>query len=260
MTRPRCAAHHKFLPCKACAKCARTHRRKFVVDAGYREKLLSNLRKMQADPAVDVKRRATLCQLSNRWQADENAILRNMGGKYCAGDVADAINKWRKENHLEPRTVPAVHTYAEKHGVSLNRDATVFSMQEVQGLLGCGRKRVKTFMQDGLLAHRMWGPSVVFDMSELEEFVRKYPWLVMADRMAFGPLRWVAENLTRRNPYLTVQQVAGLVGSTDKVVAQLAKSGAINAHLVPGGTGEWRVQASEIPHVREVLKVGRLAA
>jgi Helix-turn-helix domain len=223
----------------------------------YRKVHLAQLQSISRDPAVVAKRSSMGKHRERVWQAEERAILQRMAGRASSGDIAEEINRWRALHSLRPRTVMAVMTYAERQQIPLERfgDAVV-SVEEARLLLGYSRHGIETLIRKGWLAPRPFGQHRMFWMEDLEAYLRERPWAVRKERMRLGKLRRLIESLTVRRPYLTVDEIARMIGACQTRVSAYAQHGRIEAYRLPWKQAPWQIPASEIPRVRELYMRG----
>lgn len=237
LTETRCRAHGKSLPCPSCAAAL--------------EKINAHWR----DPAYRARHRRALETVERAWTEDEDAIIRKMAGWYPAEEITRVVNEMRvkRQAGLKPRALASLFEHAESIGVSLLRDQRIVSKEQARIVLGCGRNTLRNWQKAGWLVGRAWGKHWVFEMEELEAFIRERPWTVVVSQMPPSQLRLLSEALTRRNPYLPSLEFSRLAKVHKSTVQEYIRRGLLPAEQQPGYNGAYMIRASEVATIRALV-------
>lgn len=229
-----CGSHRRDKPCVQCAR--NSERQKELWKSP--ERLAQHLALME-------KREGHLHQ-------EEVDIIRANAGTSDGSQITALVNSWRRENKLRPRTQDAVLACALRNGVLISwRELP--TVMDVCHIFHVKRSTVHRWRRDGYVTGKPWGRGWVFTHEELEELVRKHTWLIDYQRMEKGRLRDLAEQVSRRDPWLPATVAAREVPCNRPTLMQFVQAGTIEAKRRPGRFGAVMIRASSLVEVRERL-------
>lgn len=207
------------------------------------------------------RRRVAANTSSEPWSPAEERRLRDLAGTVQVRQIARILT----DEFGVPRTKAAVNTRAKLLGVSLWWDG--YSQNQVAALFGVTFTTVGRWRTDGLLRCEAWevgrGPRGQWRVAEqdLIAFISSHTWAYGVEPMQPGPLRSRAELAHRRDPWLTCERAAQLMGVSRELLSYYCKRGMVPHRRRVAGCGLPKivVRAADIPGLRDELRAHALS-
>jgi hypothetical protein len=196
------------------------------------------------------------------WTREEREYLEKYAGSVEIGVLAERISAI----HGVPRTAEAIRIKGVRWGISLW--AQGLSLRDVELLFHLDhRSVVRCWVEPGLLKARRWsgrGPNAGwwFESSDVEAFIRAYPWAYDWTLMRKGhPLTRIAEVVNRLDPWLHHADLCAYVGISDSNLDRWRRRGLVPYQKRPKDGGWWvMVRAREFPAIRERIRAAQQKA
>lgn len=197
------------------------------------------------------------------WTDAEREMIRELAGTMSMRAIAEAVT----ERYQIRRTWHGVEKVAGEMGVLLGRSPDLFSVTEFARLVGVHREfAVRHVVKPGLVQSSIWDggrrksaePSMVMRVihrSEVERFLREYPWMYDWAMVQPGPLRLLAEVVNRRDPYLSRKDAARLLGVQPSTLGYWVRRGVLSPKIRPGGGHDLHMfRAAELPEALTAIE------
>lgn len=189
------------------------------------------------------------------WTHEEDEALRALAGTADPSDIAAAIAQRTSSGYV--RTETAIVVRIKRLGLSRWRIG--LTLRDVERLFGVDHRLiVHGWVEPGYLTGGLrWqarGPydGWLWQESDIETFLRAYPWLFDAGRMAPGRMRQLAEMTQRREPWITRQQLATTLGLSNTNLDKWFKRGVIpHRRRYVGGGWQRVVRAADVPAIAD---------
>lgn len=179
------------------------------------------------------------------WTQEELDLLLDKYGLVSDLDLAKLLQ--RSPNALHVAAVRRLH---------ISRTMNFYTATTVADELGIGcPKTIIWWVEKGWIRGRRshvaagYNTRWEFHLPDIEACIRERPWLPHLKRMPRGYLRSVVMEEYERDPWLSCQQAAAMVGlKTDDAIQRYIKRGWIPAVKAPGGPwqGRWIIRHSAV--------------
>ncbi len=198
------------------------------------------------------------------WTPEEEALLRQLAGTMDLAEIARVLT----ERFGIPRSVNAVDVRCQRLGISHWRQG--YCLRDIELIFRLHHRAiVRWWVQPGLLRGERWsgrGPNQgwVFHETDVERFIREYPWAYDWTRMKRGhPLSRLAEVVNRADPWLTYEDLRRYVGIARVNLDRWRRRGLVPHQFRPkGGPGQGRiiVRARDFRAIKAAIEAARADA
>jgi hypothetical protein len=157
------------------------------------------------------------------WTEKHIRKLQELAGTMPAKDIAERIT----EEFGIPRTAHAVEVMAHKHHISIMYCGD-WTVQQTKAVLGLADDIVTRLLKFGIIrgykvqetrsGHWYIAPE------NIERFIRTHPYLLDHTRIKNKRLRSIAEGEFVRNPWLTIENAARIMGVHRTIIDRLIKA------------------------------------
>jgi hypothetical protein len=180
----------------------------------------------------------------------EDAIVR----QYAGLEMTDSIARRCTEASGINRTPDSVKNHASHHEISLMRSG--FTPRDLMYAFGVSQRSVVKWMENGWLNYKQWGSFRVAFESDIQEFIRKYPWFLDPDRMV-GQFKIFIETMLDGERWLTISQAVEVTGKSPNDFRTIIRRGLIKYKRRPArrviGGGLYVFKQSDLKYIDIIL-------
>lgn len=200
---------------------------------------------------------ATNLNRAAHWHPNEDALLRDLAGKYDSLTIGRMLG----ERLHKPRSESSVNHRLKRLGI-FRLDVRPLSSSEVGRIFGITRETVRVrFVNGGLLIGqlRRGGPHGMrmFTRQEVEKLIREHPEAYDVEAIRDPALKALAQAVTRGRRLLPTREVSRATGIDGRTLAGWYARGLIPSArkvvgVLPGATGAWLIEASDVETVKAI--------
>lgn len=196
----------------------------------------------------------------DHWTPEQDAILRDLAGTVPREQLHAA---WMERTGL-PRTHEALVVRCQRIGASMWVHG--WSLRSVERLFGTDHRMIiRNWVQTGELPGSRWrgrGPNEGwwFNESDIERFIREYPWRYDWTRMQRDHrLATIAELVNRADPWRSYAELVEFVGIASGNVDKWRRRGLVPHRFRPkaGHSPQVMIRGRDFPLIRDAIRAAQ---